>query len=70
MKSGDNTGSSRNINTNADDSEKNAHANTIEVGSVGIEGGTDNGASTLRVLKKKHANGSTAKKTVRKPFLL
>ena len=56
MKSEDNTGNSPDINTKADGSEKNAYANTIQVGSVGIEGGTDNGASTLRVLKRKHAN--------------
>jgi len=62
MKSQDNTGNSRNINTNADNSEKSAYANTIQVGSVGIEGGTDNGASTLRVLKKKHANDPQIKK--------
>jgi hypothetical protein len=69
MKSEDNAGNSRNGNTNADNSETGAHTNTIEVGSVGIEGGSDNGASTLRVLKKKHANDSPAKKATRRPFL-
>ena len=53
MKSDDNTANSRNENANTDNSETGANANTIEVGSVGIEGSTDNGASTLRVLKKK-----------------
>ena len=61
MKSENNTGNSRDINTKADGSEKNAYANTIQVGSVGIEGGTDNGASTLRVLKRKHANDPQVK---------
>jgi hypothetical protein len=62
MKSDDRSGNNRNFNTNADDSDKSAYANTIQVGSVGIEGGTDNGASTLRVLKRKHANDSHEKK--------
>jgi hypothetical protein len=56
MKSDDRFGNNRNSSTKADDSDKGAYSNTIEVGSVGIEGGTDNGASTLRVLKRKHAN--------------
>ena len=43
--------------------------NTIDVGSVGLEGGGDNGASTLRELRKKHASGSGIKKPVRKPML-
>jgi|GEM_PF-6093948 hypothetical protein len=65
MKSDDNTGNSRNSNTNTDNKDKDAYTNTIEVGSVGIEGGSDNGASTLRVLKKKHANGASSKKSIR-----
>lgn len=69
MKNEDSPGNDRNSNENADDSKKSAYSNNIEVGSVGIEGGTDNGASTLRVLKKKHANDDPAKKTVRRAFL-
>lgn len=69
MKNEDSAGNNRKISTNADNSAKSAYANTIEVGSVGIEGGSDNGASTLRVLKKKQANDSCAKNAGRKPFL-
>jgi hypothetical protein len=65
MKSDDNTGNGRNPNMNADGSEKDAYTNNIEVGSVGIEGGSDNGASTLRVLKKKRANNPPAKKPIK-----
>ncbi len=67
MKSEDNTGNNRNIDTNADNSEKGAYSNTIQVGSVGIEGGSDNGASTLRVLKKKHEG--VKKAATRRPML-
>lgn len=56
MKSENNTGNSRNGTGTKNSTEKDAYANIIEVGSVGIEGGTDSGASTLRVLKRKHAN--------------
>ncbi len=56
MKSDDRSGNNRNINTKADVSEKGAYSNTIELGYVGIEVCTDNGASTLRVLKRKREN--------------
>lgn len=48
----------------------NDYDNTISVGSVGIEGSGDNGASTLRALRKKH-NGTNADKKIssKKPML-
>jgi len=44
--------------------------NEITNGSVGLENGGDNGASTLRLLRKKH-NGTTADKKTspKKPML-
>jgi len=48
----------------------NDYDNSISVGSVGIEGGGDNGASTLRLLRKKH-NATVAKESIvsKKPML-
>jgi len=62
MKSEDNSDNSRNGNKNTDKNGNDIYTNTVEVGSVGIEGGSDNGASTLRVMKKKHANGVVSSK--------
>lgn len=45
----------------------NDYNNEISVGSIGLEGGGDNGASALRDLRKKH-NGATANRP-RKPLL-
>ena len=42
--------------------------NEISSGSIGSEDGFDNGASTLRALRKKHADKS-AVKSRRKPML-
>ena len=36
--------------------------NEMSSGTIGAEGGNDNGASTLRALKKKHANDGTDKR--------
>lgn len=69
MKSEDNTGNSRNGNANTESAKEGTHTNTIEVGSVGIEGGSDNGASTLRVLKRKHANDPASKRPAKQTFL-
>jgi hypothetical protein len=41
--------------------------NQINIGSVGLEGGGDNGASALRDLRKKHS-GSSINRT-RRPLL-
>jgi len=66
MKSENSPGNSRTSTDTFSSNEKDAHANNVEVGSVGIEGGNDNGASTLRVLKKKHAGGTVpSKKPIR-----
>ncbi len=45
----------------------NDYTNNISVGSVGIEGGGDNGASALRDLRKKHS-GTTINR-IRRPLL-
>lgn len=44
------------------------YADHINVGSVGNENSQDNGASTLRELRKKHGRVSSSAKT-RKPIL-
>jgi hypothetical protein len=46
----------------------NDYNNEMSSGTIGAEGGNDNGASTLRVLHKKHANKSFVK-SHRKPIL-
>ena len=46
----------------------NNYSNEISSGSIGSEDGFDNGASTLRALRKKHADKS-AIKSPRKPML-
>ena len=40
--------------------------NQINIGSVGLEGGGDNGASTLRALRKKYVSPTASK---RRPLL-
>jgi len=47
----------------------NDHTNDIEVGSIGIGGGQDNGASTLRELKRKHAGKTSPSTKTRRPML-
>jgi len=46
----------------------NDYNNEMSSGTVGAEGGIDNGASTLRALRKKHAEKS-AVRSPRKPML-
>ena len=48
--------------------DNNDYNNEISSGSIGSENGFDNGASTLRALRKKHADNS-AVKSRRKPML-
>ena len=62
-------------NTNAENNREtkspthsNDYNNEISSGSIGSEDGFDNGASTLRALRKKHADKS-AIKSPRKPML-
>jgi hypothetical protein len=45
------------------------HANDILVGSVGIENGQDNGASTLRELRRKRTEKSSQSTKNRRPLL-
>jgi hypothetical protein len=44
----------------------NNYSNELNSGTIGAEGGNDNGASTLRALKKKHAERT---KSTRRPML-
>jgi len=46
----------------------NNYNNEISSGTIGAEGGSDNGASTLRALKKKHSEKAFVK-SPRKPIL-
>jgi hypothetical protein len=46
----------------------NNYNNEISSGTIGAEGGNDNGASTLRALKKKHSQKAFVK-SPRKPIL-
>ena len=48
--------------------DNNDYNNEISSGSIGSENGFDNGASTLRALRKKH-EGKSAVKSPRKPML-
>jgi len=47
----------------------NDHTNDIEVGSIGVGSGKDNGASTLRELKRKHAGKTGQLTKTRRPML-
>jgi hypothetical protein len=49
--------------------ESSAYDNSIETGSVGIEGGGDNGASTLRLLRKKRGITGSNKADPKRPVL-
>jgi hypothetical protein len=62
-------------NTNAENNREtkththsNDYNNEMSSGTIGAEGGNDNGASTLRELHKKHAAKSTIK-SPRRPML-
>ena len=60
-------------NRSADDSGfkkgTDEHTNEINIGSVGNENMQDNGASTLRELRRKHAGQTSASTKTRKPML-
>lgn len=45
------------------------HTNEINIGSVGNENSQDNGASTLRELRRKHAGQMSSSTKPRKPIL-
>lgn len=65
MKSDSRTGS--NSQGNISGKNSNNFNNEMNSGTIGAEGSNDNGASTLRVLRKKHAGDTSAGK--RKPVL-
>ena len=50
---GDKTGNAKHSND---------FSNEMTSGTIGAEGGNDNGASTLRYMRKKHANDTPGKK--------
>jgi len=45
------------------------HTNEMSSGAMGLEGGGDNGASTLRLLRKKHAGTANKISTTKRPML-
>lgn len=60
----------RDNNTTENNSEESAFDNSINTGSVGFEGDGNNGASTLRVLRKKQANNLPGTKAdAKRPIL-
>lgn len=66
MKSEDNNREAGNIGFKK---ETNDHTNEISTGSVGNENHEDNGASTLRELRRKHAGTSSSVNKTRRPLL-
>jgi hypothetical protein len=63
MKSENNMPGGNGSGNNKSGIHSNDYNNEISSGTIGSEGGQDNGASTLRALRKKHAEKTSGKNT-------
>ncbi len=59
----------RNADTSGFKKGTDDHTNEIDIGSVGNENSQDNGASTLRELRRKHAGKMSSSNKTRRPLL-